>query len=193
MSIGSQSRSVCLRVIRWLKFGALILTTAALLLCLQFVLQTNALTLFLFSSAGPVLVVVSVSMVLAALLLEYRLAHSLFDLESIAEGKVVFTRGEPGDCAYFIRVGEVEVVDEGSGTVLARLGPGEYFGEMALLANAPRNATVKTLTDVELATLCKENFLSMVKLLPATEEAVLETVRKRAMGARSQETDLSRP
>jgi CPA2 family monovalent cation:H+ antiporter-2 len=75
------------------------------------------------------------------------------------------------------------VIEESSGETIARLGPGDYFGEMALLSDSRRNASVRTLSEVEVATLGKENFLSMVKLLPAAEEAVLSTVQDRAMRA----------
>ena len=69
--------------------------------------------------------------------------------------------------------------------MLATLGPGEHFGEMALLGDAPRNATVRTISAVELAVLGKDNFLHMLTLVPATEEAVLATVRERALATRA--------
>ena len=84
------------------------------------------------------------------------------------------------------------MIDGASNEVVASLGPGDYFGEMALLGDRPRNATVKTLSDCEFAVLGKENFLHMVSLLPATREAVLATVRERAMRldrGRSSESD----
>ena len=84
------------------------------------------------------------------------------------------------------------MIDDQTGTVLATLGPGEHFGEMALLGNTPRNATVSTISAVELAVLGKDNFLHMLTLLPATEEAVLTTVRERAMTGRDSASDQSR-
>jgi voltage-gated potassium channel len=54
-------------------------------------------------------------------------------------GVVVMRRGEPGDCMYFVVDGEVEVRLE---TQSVYLGPGQFFGELALLTGAPRNATV---------------------------------------------------
>ena len=79
----------------------------------------------------------------------------------------------------------VEIVREtdGSESVLARLGAGQYFGEAALLSNAPRNATVRASAVTEVAVLGKENFLTMLSLLPTTHDDVLRTVSERAMSA----------
>lgn len=170
--------------VRRLIIAALVLAAAALALCLLFVLQTSGGTVFLFSMAAPPLVALAVVLVGAAILIEYRRAHRLFLIERYPTGRTVFRQGELGDCAYFIREGRVEVTDDRAGVVLATLGPGEHFGEMALLGNAPRNATVRTISPVELAVLGKDNFLHMLALLPATEEAVLATVRERAMAGR---------
>lgn len=170
---------------RRLIVAALAFAAVAVALCLLFVLRTSGGTVFLFSMAAPPLVAVAVILVAASILLEYRRAHRLFLIESHPSGRVVFRQGERGDCAYFIRSGQVEVVDEASGRRLATLGPGDHFGEMALLDGSPRNATVRALGDVELAVLGKENFLHMLRLMPATEQAVLATVRERALATRS--------
>ncbi len=169
------------RVIRRLEVVALCLSAAALVLCLIFVWHTTGGTLFVFSVAAPLMVLIATATVAATGIHEFRQAHRLFAVQRLGSNEVVFRQGEPGDCAYFIREGSVEVVDDERGEVMATLGPGEYFGEMALLGDLPRNATVRTVSAVELAVLGKDNFLHMVHLVPATEEAILTTVRKRAM------------
>jgi hypothetical protein len=178
--------------IRWLTIAALSLTLLALLISLQFVLRTTGGTLFLFSTLAPMLVFVAITIYAGVTLHEYHRAHKLFEIERFQPGQYVFRQGDAGDCAYFIRSGEVEVVVEEDGRVLARLGAGEYFGEMALLSNRPRNATVRTVAPVELAVLGKKNFLNMVRLLPSAEQAILSTVKARAMerGGEATVTDL---
>jgi voltage-gated potassium channel len=54
-------------------------------------------------------------------------------------GAVIVRRGEPGDCMYFVASGEAEVRVQPKPV---RLGPGEFFGEVALLTGGPRNATI---------------------------------------------------
>lgn len=68
-------------------------------------------------------------------------------------GEVVFRQGYPGDYAYIITDGEVEVYTEehdGSENHLAYLGAGEMFGELALLDDRPRSASVRAKTDIVL-------------------------------------------
>jgi CRP-like cAMP-binding protein len=179
------SRRLSARATRRLTIVALLATVIALLLCLQFVYRTTVGTLFLFSTLSPVLVMVAIFIVVGITVHEYRLSHELFTVERFSAGTTIFRQGDPGDRAYFIRDGEVEVFDEERGQVLARLAVGDYFGEMALIANAPRNATVRAVSDVELAALGKHNFLNMLKLLPSTQETIMSTVQQRAMRSRA--------
>jgi len=60
-----------------------------------------------------------------------------------------------------------------------RLSKEQYFGEMALLADSPRNATVRAVAVTRVAVLGKDNFLTLLSLLPETKENILETVQKR--------------
>jgi putative peptide zinc metalloprotease protein len=81
--------------------------------------------------------------------------------EEAPAGTVIIRQGEPGDRFYLVRRGRVEVhVRDADGTeqVLGQLGPGAYFGEMALLSDAPRSATVRALEPVALWSLDKASF-----------------------------------
>ena len=168
------------RTIRVLSIVSLGLTLAAMLTGLLFVHRTTGGTLFLFSFVAPIFVITAVTIYVVTQILEFRQKHKLFKIETFPAGWTVFRQGDPADSAYFIRSGEVEVIDEDTGSVIRSLGSGDYFGEIALIANAPRSATIRTVSEVEVAVLGKRNFLNMMRLLPTTEEAILHTVQERA-------------
>ncbi len=83
---------------------------------------------------------------------------------------VVFSQGDIGDLFYVIESGEVDVV--GDGQVVATLGPGEGFGEIALLRRTRRTATVRARADLRLQALSTERFLPVVLgYTPSAREA----------------------
>jgi len=75
-------------------------------------------------------------------------------------GHDVFRQGDPGDRFYVIAAGEIDVVIDGRPT--GTLGPGEYFGEIALLRDIPRTAAVRARSDVELYALGRDDFIAAV-------------------------------
>jgi CRP-like cAMP-binding protein/Zn-dependent protease len=71
-------------------------------------------------------------------------------------GEAIITQGEPGDAFYVIGSGQADVVRDGD--VVASLGAGAYFGEVALLTDEPRNATVVAHTPSRVFRLDREGF-----------------------------------
>ena len=164
---------------------AQLLVLAALALALQFLLNTTGGTLFVFATFAPMLVTVAVLLFAGVAFQNYRRRQSLFNIEVFEPGQIVFHEGDPGDCAYFLRSGEVEVLREENGqlSTVATLTEGAYFGETALLADEPRNATIRAKTEVKLAVLGKENFVTMLNLIPTVHEDVMKTAQERTMKA----------
>ncbi|HEX2895413.1 MAG TPA: MFS transporter [Marmoricola sp.] len=78
----------------------------------------------------------------------------------VAAGTVVLTEGEQSDRFFVIETGTVEVTH--GGAVLRREGPGEFFGEIGLLRDVPRTATVTAVEDTVLLALEREEFLDAV-------------------------------
>jgi CRP-like cAMP-binding protein len=76
---------------------------------------------------------------------------------TVPAGMAVITAGEPGAEFYAIASGDVEIVEYGR-----TQGPGSGFGEIALLADVPRTATVRALTDLELWSLDRGSFVAAV-------------------------------
>ena len=99
-------------------------------------------------------------------------------------GDVVFNQGDFGDKVYVIQQGECEVLRENDGggqEVLAVLGSGEYFGEMALLSDLSRNATVKARTPLNVLLIPKGDFNKLRANVPAFA-SVFEGLAKQREG-----------
>jgi hypothetical protein len=93
--------------------------------------------------------------------------------ESVFEAeKTVFREGDPGDTLYMIVDGEVSIIkehndDEGCGEIeLARIGSGDYFGEMALFEDVGRSATIRTTRETRVLVLYKREFTEIVREYP---------------------------
>jgi hypothetical protein len=161
---------------------AQVLALTSLGLGLNFLVQTSGGTLFLFASVAPLLVILAIAILVGVGVYIYNASHHLFKVETYSPGEVIIREGEPGVCAYFIQEGQVEVLrqEQGQDKVIAALGKDEYFGEMALLSNAPRNATVRATKETRVAALGKDNFVKLLGVLPQTKESILHTVQARA-------------
>jgi CRP/FNR family transcriptional regulator, cyclic AMP receptor protein len=92
-------------------------------------------------------------------------------------GEVVFSSGDPADVLYVVRSGEVAVM-VGSQEV-ERLGEGGMFGEMALIDEGPRSATVVAATDCELIPIDRPTFRHLVQEAPFFAENVMKVMAER--------------
>lgn len=97
-------------------------------------------------------------------------------------GETIFEQGDPGDSFYVIREGTVDVVseEESRPVVLATLGPGEVFGEMALIGNVQeRTATVKAQTRTMALKFSREKFLHFLSDSEQFRQFILELLVRR--------------
>jgi len=97
-------------------------------------------------------------------------------------GETVFRQGDLGDRIYIVLAGQAQVVREQAGKeeVLARVGPGEFFGEMALLSSAPRNASVRCLEATTVLGIPKREFGLLAANLPGLKATFEDVMRMRA-------------
>jgi MFS family permease len=105
-----------------------------------------------------------------------QLARSL-DPVAFAVGERVVTQGDPGDCFYLIESGAVEIVHDGHRETT--LGAGDGFGEIALLSDRPRTATVAVVEPFTGFRLPREAFLEAVTGSPNATLAAGELVERR--------------
>ena len=87
-------------------------------------------------------------------------ADAAVAVPQLPDGEELLTQGEEGDAYYVIVAGAVEVIRDDR--VVASLGPGEGFGEIALLRDVPRTATVRTTAPTSLLALHRQPFLVAV-------------------------------
>jgi len=83
------------------------------------------------------------------------------EIRNFAPGQSIFTQGDPGDGAYFILEGKVKVVGTSESfkeILLGEVGEGNIFGEMSLIDDKPRSASVVTLTPCKAAFISKKTF-----------------------------------
>ena len=87
-------------------------------------------------------------------------------------------KGDPGDSMYFIVSGEVEV-DPETGAAKGRLHAGDFFGEIALIADRPRTASITAITACRLLVLHKDDFENFMQAHPDLKEAVRVAAARR--------------
>lgn len=92
-------------------------------------------------------------------------------------GVVLVREGDPGDRFYIVAEGEVEI--SRNGRAVTTLGPGSYFGEIALLRNVPRTATVTATTTSTLLALERVDFLEAITKTPLSRMAADHTAGER--------------
>lgn len=106
------------------------------------------------------------------------------EIESHDEGSVIITEGEPGTSMYLIVSGEVKVYTRGSGNAgsvyLAKLGEGDFFGEVSVLTGKPRTATITASQRTELLRLDKEKLDATLTRYPGIRKVLDEFYKKRA-------------
>jgi len=109
-------------------------------------------------------------------------------------GIVIVEQGASGDSFYVVRDGFVRVVqrrDDGTDRVLAYLRPGEFFGEMALLDDVPRQASVLTAGKAELVRISRADFRELCARNPEVERQVRALTAKRRVAGQQMTPELS--
>ena len=99
----------------------------------------------------------------------------------VAAGKALISEGETGHEFFVILEGDGQ--GEPPGRKIATLGPGDAFGELALLEKAPRNSTIIAETDMELVVLGQREFAGLIDEVPGFARKLLAGMAKRLRDA----------
>jgi CRP/FNR family cyclic AMP-dependent transcriptional regulator len=107
---------------------------------------------------------------------------SLLTMEECDGGAVLFRAGDAGDSMYLIEDGQVQISmrsSDGEELILAVLGPGDFFGEMALIDGNPRSANASVVERSRLAVLSRQHFLSFLSSSPNVAVEMLTALTRR--------------
>lgn len=110
-----------------------------------------------------------------------------------AKGDIVFSEGENAADVYFVQAGDLTVtLDEFNNRVaVGQLGSGDFFGEMAVLNNGKRSATVSALSDVQLVALDKPAFLEVINANGEIGDKIKQIMAQRTEGLALKENVLA--
>jgi len=100
---------------------------------------------------------------------------------SLPAGQVLFSQGSPGDRAYVVKAGELEIIKNLNGrrVLLAVRKSGDVIGEMSLVEDVPRSATVRARTDSQLYAIDQDQFDDLIRNSPTASRVLLNTVLAR--------------
>jgi len=99
------------------------------------------------------------------------------DVITVKDGTDIVREGTYGHDFYLILEGAATV--RRNGRKVAELGPGSYFGELSLLDNGPRSATITAAGDTELAVIGQREFMGVLDQVPAVSRKLLVTMATR--------------
>jgi CRP-like cAMP-binding protein len=104
------------------------------------------------------------------------------------DGKILCRQGDPGDAAYLIIDGEVDIVLEGpAGPItVATLGANEIVGDMAILTGAPRAATMRAKGRLVALRIAKDPFMRMVREFPNMAVSIMQELAHRVEATNNQ-------
>jgi CRP-like cAMP-binding protein len=107
--------------------------------------------------------------------------------------QIIFHLGDPAGLLYIITDGKIKISHssaDGQEAVLAILGAGDFFGELALLDDSPRSATAEAIESTETLTLHRDDFLSFLDSNPAFARHVLNILARRIRHLNNQISDI---
>ena len=99
--------------------------------------------------------------------------------QTLRKGQVLLREGDAGDEMFLVRSGAIIVSKAVTGRVeqvLARMGPGDFFGEMSLLDHAPRSATIQADSDTTLLVLDATNLTRLIEVNPRAAVAFFQAL-----------------
>ncbi|MBN1877065.1 MAG: cyclic nucleotide-binding domain-containing protein [Anaerolineae bacterium] len=111
--------------------------------------------------------------------------NRLMEEENHAQGEFIFQEGDRGDAMYLLRAGKVVVFkgDSNTPTILAYRGPGEIIGEMALLEDRPRSASIVAIESTRMLKISRDSFQELLVYNPSIGMSIMASLSARLRAA----------
>lgn len=158
---------------------AQILTVSATIMTIVLFVNVGPATVTVFMLAGQPFILVSFLICIVVLITT---PEREIIKEHFARGAIIFRKGEMGDKVYVIETGRAEAVEEEPGKeekVIRTMGPGDHFGEIALIRRIPRTLTVRAATDVDVLAIKAGAFASLFAHVPVLRDSFQQAVEQR--------------
>ena len=158
---------------------AQILTISATIMAIAVFVMVGPLivTLFMLAAQGFIMLSILICLVVVVTTPERELIK-----EHFGRGAIIFRKGEIADKVYVIENGQVEAVEDEPGKqekVIRNMGPGDHFGEIALIRRMPRTLTVRAVTDVDVLAIKAGAFASLFAHIPVLRDSFAQLVEQR--------------
>jgi len=151
------------RISRRILFVAEILILIAVCLTILAVLKLHPIPLTLFLIIAQPFFIIGIVLYIIVVVVGFLSRHGTSQVD-FAPGEVIFKKGDKGEFIYTIISGNVEIIEETpeeGEKVIAVLGQGDYFGEMALISDSPRSAMARAVNSVEAMTISRDDFKNL--------------------------------
>jgi CRP-like cAMP-binding protein len=162
-----------------------LLGIAGLALAALYVVKSTPYTMVGFMAGGITMIGLSAAIFGLVTLRDVRYRLASLSSQEFPAGEIICQQGDQPEFMLVITEGEVEFVaqEEGKGEIaIGKLGPADYFGDMAILSDTPHQATARALTDVTGMVIHRHDFEQMYTQLPDLRERVQkEQQRKKKM------------
>ena len=150
-------------------------------------------TMVLFLGGGSTLLTVAIVLIGWTVWKDLRARLESMATRQFAPGQVIFHQGDPAEHVFVVTKGQVEAVytDPAKGDIVVwRVGPGDFFGETAILIRNPRQVTVRAVDSVELLSIHRDDFLRLYSSLPRLRARIqTQQVERKALVSQAKTSD----
>ena len=159
-----------------------LLGLAGLATAMIYVLHSTPYTMVLFMAGGLLMIGVAALVFGVVIVRDIRSRLASLTDREVPAGEIIYRQGDPPEFMYVISEGEVafSAEEEGKEAIeVGKLGPADYFGDMAILSDTPYQATARALSDVKLMSIHRRDFKSLYSHLPRLRERVNKEQERR--------------